>query len=431
MYSDVTSWRSRVIALVFALVSIPAVLFAGGGSEESGAATARTEVDLLFRAGNRVELFTRVTDAFNDSQNSYYIELIPSTGQEDLTARIASGNTPDMTTQINGRALRPYVEAGLLMDIKDEAFLDKILPSELDASRVGDGIYALPMDTQAWGMFYNKTLFADAGVTVPRTVTEFKRMVDGLKAAGITPFAVGFATPWTIGQYFGYATSSAFTPAASADLDSYMAGDFSFRSVPEIDAIMEIFDLIATNTQSRPMDSEISTQYVTFASEQAAIMPQGIWSILQIRELNPDLEMGIFPVPLTENPADVRFPTQYGFVLNIFESTQKMDALRAYIEFYLDQDGPGGFYYDEIGVPSANATADPPLDPAADLLAEYIARGDTVMTYHMLMPAGFQVETFSLVSEYLATDVGNHDGFLRKLDEALRVFSRREMGIDN
>ncbi len=419
---------SIFMMILFLLSSI--YCFAGGAqeSDESTISEEKTIVDFLFRAGNRTELFTRLTDVFNESQDKIQVDLVPSTGQEDLTTRIASGNNPDMTTQINGRALRPYVAAGHLMNIMDEAFIKKIRPSELAASMIDDGLYAMPMDTQAWGIFYNKKLFREAGIDgAPKTKSDFEEAVQKLIDAGITPFAVGFATPWTIGQYFGYGTSAAFTRDATKDMDAYMKGDFRFADVPEIDNIMEILDMIATNTQDKPMDSDISASYITFASEEAAMMPQGIWSILQIRELNPDIDMDIFPVPLTDNPNDTLFCTQYGFVLNIFNDTKVMDALRTYIEFYLDQDGPAGFYYDEIGVPSANATAEVKLDPACNLLSEYLSKGKTIMTYHMLMPAGFQTESFSLTIEYISEHLGNHNWMVSMLDEKFQEYTKQEI----
>jgi len=329
-----------------------------------------------------------------------------------------------LTTQINGRELWPYVKAGLLMNIKNEEFLKKIRPSELAASTFEGGVYALPMDTQTWGIFYNKTLFSKAGISEPpKTVSALFSDVQKLKSAGIIPFAAGFATPWTIGQYFDYGASSVLTPAAQANFDNYVKGDFSYESVPGMANVMKVFDLIVNNTQPKPLDADISASYSTFASAQAAMLVQGNWSILQIRELNPNLDMGMFPVPFTDNANDVRFPTQYGFVINFFKSTKVMDGIRKYIDFYLNQNGPAGFYYDQIGIPSSNMTAKVKLDPASDLLEQYMSANKTVEAYHMLLPAGYEQEIFTLSSAYIANHRGDHAWMESQLDAQLKKFS--------
>ena len=50
-----------------------------------------------------------------------------------------------------------------------------IRDTELDTVTIEDGVYGIPMDTQAWGVFYNKELFEQAGIAdVPVTVSELK-----------------------------------------------------------------------------------------------------------------------------------------------------------------------------------------------------------------------------------------------------------------
>ena len=107
-----------------------------------------------------------------------------------------------------------------------------IRETELDTVTIDGGVYGIPMDTQAWGVFYNKELFEQAGIEdVPKTVTELEDCVDKLNDAGITPFAAGYATEWTIGQFLGYGASSILTPAAVELGDNYKKGNWTFDPV--------------------------------------------------------------------------------------------------------------------------------------------------------------------------------------------------------
>ncbi len=45
---------------------------------------------------------------------------------------------------------------------------------------------------------------------------------------------------------------------------------------------------------------------VAFANGEAAMYLQGPWALSEIREANPEVQVGTFPMPLTNNPEDTR-----------------------------------------------------------------------------------------------------------------------------
>jgi hypothetical protein len=49
------------------------------------------------------------------------------------------------------------------------------------------------------------------------------------------------------------------------------------------------------------------------------------------------------------------------------------------------------------------------------------------MTYHMLMPSGFQTESFSLAVEYIANHLGDHDWLVGQLDEKFHEYTQQEL----
>lgn len=382
-------------------------------------------IEFLFGDPNRTELFSRIAEDFNSSHTDVQISFIPSglNHLEQLRTRLATNEVPDMTSQLQGMELRSYVQAGHIKDLRDEAFMRYILPSELETVTVEGGVYGIPMDTQAWGVFYNKDLFEKVGIAdVPKTVTELEAAVEKLKAAGITPFATGFSTEWTIGQFLGYACSSIITPAVTALGDSYQKGNFSF-DLPGMDRALDVLDLIVKNTQDRAMDTDVSGQYAVFAKGEAAMMPQGNWSILQIRELNPDLNMGMFPLPVSDNAEDLRYPVQYGFVINVLAKTEKMDAVRTFVEYFMDPQGEASYYFDEIGIPTANGKASPKLDSASDILQEYMRDGKTVFTYYSYEPAGFDVESWKVTLEYINEGTFDHAKLIQRFNETFDKFA--------
>lgn len=276
-------------------------------------------------------------------------------------------------------------------------------------------------------MGHIKELFAQAGIEkVPETVSELEDCVEKLKAAGITPFAAGYGTEWTIGQFLGYGASAILTPKAVELGDDYKKGNWSF-DLPGIDMAFQVLDLVADNTQDRPFDTDVSGQYAVFAKGKAAMMLQGNWSILQIRELNPEIQMGMFPLPISENKEDLVYPKQYGFVINVLAATdedpRKADAINKFMEYFLDPANGGGYYYDEIGVPTANAKAEPQLDEASEILQEYLKEAKTVFTYYAYEPAGFDAESWKVTVQYLSGGTKDHGQLIKDFDEAFDKYA--------
>ena len=424
LYSAVLS-----AALVSAMALTACSGSSGGGGGEGGSSGDTVELEFLFGDPNRTEIFSRMVEDFNSSQDEVHVTF-NATGTnhlEELMTRLATDDVPDLTSQLQGFELASYVDAGYIKDIKDEPYMQYIRESELDTVTIDGGVYGIPMDTQAWGVFYNKELFEQAGIEdVPKTVAELEDCVEKLNAAGITPFAAGYATEWTIGQFLGYGASPILTPAAVELGDNYKKGNWTFDQ-PGIDTAFDVLDLVADNTQDRPFDTDVSGQYAVFAKGEAAMMLQGNWSILQIRELNPDISMGMFPLPISENEEDLLFPKQYGFVINVLANTdkdpEKADAINKFMEFFLNPENGGGYYYDEIGIPTANAVAEPKLDEASEILQTYLQDEKTVFTYYAYEPAGFDAESWKVTVQYLNSGDKDHAKLIEDFDAAFDKYA--------
>lgn len=56
------------------------------------------------------------------------------------------------------------------------------------------------------------------------------------------------------------------------------------------------------------------------------------------------------------------------------EDPNKAEAINQFMEYFLNPENGGGYYYDEIGVPTANAFAEPKLDEASEILQQYLEK---------------------------------------------------------
>ncbi|RKP46136.1 ABC transporter substrate-binding protein [Pararobbsia silviterrae] len=115
---------------------------------------------------------------------------------------------PDIVKWHEGERLRYYAERGLLEDLTPDwqkngwnaNYAALVQPSSYAGKQ-----YALPTDYFSWGLFYRKDLFAKVGIKEePKTWTAFLDASQKLKAAGITPIAVGGRDAWTLAAWFDY-----------------------------------------------------------------------------------------------------------------------------------------------------------------------------------------------------------------------------------
>lgn len=93
------------------------------------------------------------------------------------------------------------------------------------------------------------------------------------------------------------------------------------------------------------------------------------------------------------------------------------------MEYFLNPENGGGYYYDEIGVPTANALAEPKLDEASEILQQYLENEKTVFTYYAYEPAGFDAESWKVTVEYLNSGNKDHKKLIQNFNDAFDKYA--------
>ncbi|MBZ0307992.1 MAG: extracellular solute-binding protein [Anaerolineae bacterium] len=123
-----------------------------------------------------------------------------------LVTVMQAGEPPDLFQSWGGGVLWAFAEAGLLRDITPELEANDsewknsfTAQAALNLFSKDGAYYGVPWSWGAVGLFYNKALFAEAGLdpeNPPATWEEFLAAVQQLKDAGITPITVGELEKW-------------------------------------------------------------------------------------------------------------------------------------------------------------------------------------------------------------------------------------------
>src|SRR5690606_40466678 len=77
---------------------------------------------------------------------------------------------------------------------------------------------------------------------------------------------------------------------------------------------------------------------LAFARGEAAMYLQGPWALTEIAKTSPDLDVGVFPLPMTEDPADRKVRVNVDLALWIPEMWPRHDATRELASLLLRPD---------------------------------------------------------------------------------------------
>ncbi len=219
-----------------------------------------------------------------------------------LRAKFSSGDEPDIFTIGGNNERDMWLE--YLEDLSDEAWAKDLKPLAAEQMTVDGKLYGMPMNLEGYGFIYNKDLFKQAGITEkPLTLTALREAADKLKAAGITPFTNGYQEWFVLGNHN---VNVAF--AQQSEPEAFIAGltdgSKSFAGDPIFSKWIDLLDLTVEYGNKNPLSTDYNTQVTMLASGEAAMMQQGNWTQAQIDGINPDLNLGILPMPIDDTPED-------------------------------------------------------------------------------------------------------------------------------
>jgi raffinose/stachyose/melibiose transport system substrate-binding protein len=129
-----------------------------------------------------------------------------------LPTLLQSSDAPDFFYSWGGGVLKQQMATGALLDLttamkaNNGAWLKSFNPAAIDGLTFDGKISAVPFKLGTVSFFYNKALFAKAGVDAAtiKSWDDYLAAVKKIKAAGIVPIAGGGGEKWPIHFYWSY-----------------------------------------------------------------------------------------------------------------------------------------------------------------------------------------------------------------------------------
>jgi len=186
-------------------------LAAAGLTLTIGAASAQTTVRWIYVEQNpaQIKIWEEVARRFEAKNAGVKVEmqfLENEAYKAKLPTVLQSRDRPHILYSWAGGVLKAQVEAGVLEDITASvgAYKDNLSAAAVEAFTVGGKLYGLPYNVSQVGFMYNKDLFAKANVDggAIKSWDDLLGAVKTLKAAGVTPIAVGGQDKWPLHFYW-------------------------------------------------------------------------------------------------------------------------------------------------------------------------------------------------------------------------------------
>lgn len=144
----------------------------GGGSAGAASSTGQRSIAFTFWGPDFYQKFTgQMVDAFVAKNPDVKVSLQPSEWSaywDKLATRSAGNDAPDVIN-MDGKYLAEYGGRGILADLSSMKGLDlsQLSQADKDAGTFKGKLYALSTGWNAFAIFANPSLFAQAGVSIP------------------------------------------------------------------------------------------------------------------------------------------------------------------------------------------------------------------------------------------------------------------------
>jgi raffinose/stachyose/melibiose transport system substrate-binding protein len=258
-----------------------------------------------------------------------------------LTTLMQSNEPPDVFQSWGGGVMNEYADAGLLKDISADldadggAWRNTFSPGALGVYSYQGKNYGVPWDMGMVGFWYNKDLFAQAGIEAPPTTwTELLDDVQKLKDAGITPIAVAGGEKWPAMFWWAYLATRI---GGKAGFEAAYSGEGSFADPPFVQAGEKLQELLALEPfQEGFLAATYPDQSAVMGDSKAAMELMGQWAPTVEAQYSADGKgigdkLGWFPFPMVEggagDPADA-FGGGNGFAIGKDAEPEVVDFVK-------------------------------------------------------------------------------------------------------
>nr|WP_235540316.1 ABC transporter substrate-binding protein [Paenibacillus sp. Root52] len=382
--------RKKIATVMLASLLTISLTACGAGDSSTGSSSggdnkAKVTLELAISKSSQDSAFIQqdILDEFEKQTNvRVNLQLIPAEQTTTvLQTKLAVDETPDIIQYNLASAVTDLNLERNFEVLDDEPWASRIVNK--DVLSAGGHIYSfhVSQDTGMQGVVYNKQIFEELGITIPTTYEQFLAVCEKIKASGITPVFMPYKDAWAANIWPAAAFADFVTKNEPTFFDDLNSNKKKWSDIPEFKTFLEqqyeVYTKGYTNTDV--LSDSYDMAVGKFLNKEVAMMFMGDWLIEGVAEQDPSMELGVFPIPSTEDASLGASPL--GGQLFIPKKSKHLEEAKQFLDFIASKDVAQQIVDSKGYVSNFNDVTTPEL-PAykQDIVDNYITPKKTVLT---------------------------------------------------
>lgn len=254
-----------------------------------------------------------------------------------LLTKMASGGMWDLFIGDTGTQATKYNSSENLLDLSSEPWTNNLsnIGKDFVLNSLDNKIYCLPLGgVNSFGIVYNKKVFKDNNIEIPKTYDEFNEVCEKLKSVGVTPLYISMKDGWTVNQIMNgeWPNILAKNPGLLEKLNN---NKVRWDEIPEfVDMLRRIKGLVDKGY----INSDLATASYEMAqksigSGQAAMMYMGDWADPEYAKVEPTAKdnIGMFAAPSSDGKSYLAAAGPGG--LYVSKQTKEVDTVKDFLNY--------------------------------------------------------------------------------------------------
>ncbi|REE87444.1 carbohydrate ABC transporter substrate-binding protein (CUT1 family) [Paenibacillus taihuensis] len=324
----------------------------------------------------------KIVDQFEAENPNIKVDVQPVKYDDYYTilkTKLAGGDVVDVFTLNAGSQAKLFVDGGYVEDLTGQEFLSSFDTDVLTSQATDGKNYIMPLNAGPIAVFYNKNIFKELNLEVPRTFDAMIEDAKKIKEAGKTPFALGWKDAWTLGMWIGrdLPSNTALVANQPDFFDKLETGGSKFADNPAVkttlDHAQQIFDLGNKDQLGLGYNDIVDL----FAKGDVGMMYMGTWPLADIQKKNPDLYntgIGYFPYPFSNDETLNKLEFNPDASLAVGSKSQHKEAAMKFLAFMASKEG-GDAWVKNTNTLSYVKGATTDIAPALNDLKPYFDNG--------------------------------------------------------